>query len=155
MTRRRASAMALLVAGLAALAVSLTSEFVGGQWWSSVNLTRLEQRYIVFLRGQVMVGRRGTAGFFNRGIPAAGLSLHEQPQPLRDPWYRRLFPRGYSLNQNSGVAMPVYPLAALALGLGMWLRVRRPAPGRCAACGYDLTGLKDGPCPECGTLPRA
>ncbi len=26
-----------------------------------------------------------------------------------------------------------------------------PAPGRCPACGYDLTGNESGKCPECGT----
>ena len=40
-------------------------------------------------------------------------------------------------------------LAAIATG---WLwRGPRSKPGRCAACGYDLTGLGDGAsCPECG-----
>lgn len=28
---------------------------------------------------------------------------------------------------------------------------RRPAPGYCPACGYDLTGNISGVCPECGT----
>lgn len=40
----------------------------------------------------------------------------------------------------------------------MWWRVgRRPRPGRCVACGYDLAGLKAGAgqavsCPECGVV---
>ncbi len=28
---------------------------------------------------------------------------------------------------------------------------RRPPPGHCAACGYNLTGNVSGMCPECGT----
>ena len=30
------------------------------------------------------------------------------------------------------------------------VRRRRPRPGRCAECGYDLTGNESGVCPECG-----
>ena len=31
------------------------------------------------------------------------------------------------------------------------LRQRRPKPGHCLGCGYDLTGNQSGLCPECGT----
>jgi hypothetical protein len=33
----------------------------------------------------------------------------------------------------------------------LWLLDRRPQPGRCSSCGYDLTGNTSGVCPECGT----
>ena len=29
-------------------------------------------------------------------------------------------------------------------------RARKPAPGACRKCGYDLTGNVTGVCPECG-----
>ena len=32
----------------------------------------------------------------------------------------------------------------------LWYRDRRPPPGRCRRCGYDLTGNVSGRCPECG-----
>ncbi|MCC6358656.1 MAG: hypothetical protein IT450_07930 [Phycisphaerales bacterium] len=35
-------------------------------------------------------------------------------------------------------------------GLFWWLDRRRPRPGCCSACGYDLTGNVSGTCPECG-----
>ena len=31
-----------------------------------------------------------------------------------------------------------------------WVRTRRQERGRCAGCGYDLTGNVSGLCPECG-----
>lgn len=45
------------------------------------------------------------------------------------------------------------PLATLSLPpLAAWLvyRRRRPPPGCCAKCGYDVTGNVSGTCPECG-----
>jgi hypothetical protein len=44
------------------------------------------------------------------------------------------------------------PLALLTLvTAALWWRERRPfPPGRCATCGYDLTGNVSGRCPECG-----
>jgi len=40
---------------------------------------------------------------------------------------------------------------ALLIGIPFALR-RRPKPGRCRKCGYDLTGNVSGVCPECGSL---
>ena len=42
-------------------------------------------------------------------------------------------------------------LAGPGVALAVWLARRpRPRPGRCAGCGYDLTGNTSGRCPECG-----
>jgi hypothetical protein len=44
------------------------------------------------------------------------------------------------------------PFTVLAIPtLWLWLsNVRRPVPGHCHGCGYDLTGNVSGRCPECG-----
>ena len=49
----------------------------------------------------------------------------------------------------------VIPLWALVLVLAiptlwLWCRDRRPPPGFCQTCAYDLTGNESGVCPECG-----
>jgi hypothetical protein len=44
-----------------------------------------------------------------------------------------------------------FPLARIA-GFRRWRRSYRIARGRCAQCGYDLTGNISGVCPECGTV---
>ncbi len=47
-------------------------------------------------------------------------------------------------------------LAVLVAALVCERRARRLyawSPTRCTACGYDLAGLKPGPCPECGSAP--
>ena len=40
------------------------------------------------------------------------------------------------------------PLIPTALA---WQRLRRPLPGHCQKCRYDLTGNVTGKCSECGT----
>ena len=52
------------------------------------------------------------------------------------------------------VVLPLWFLFAAAVGVTVllfWLERRaRPRKGYCSACGYDLTGLQSGACPECG-----
>ena len=59
-----------------------------------------------------------------------------------------------SLFKLSALYIPLWPWAVL-LGGGatlLWWRARRvPIPGHCRKCGYDLAGLSDEKCPECGT----
>jgi hypothetical protein len=55
-----------------------------------------------------------------------------------------------------GTGWGVVPWEGSALGLvvgllALRLRPRRPLPGICHACRYDLTGNVSGVCPECGT----
>jgi hypothetical protein len=52
-------------------------------------------------------------------------------------------------------ALPAWP-AALSAALGLLaLAPRRRRQGSCTTCGYDLSGLPTGVCPECGRLDRA
>jgi hypothetical protein len=45
--------------------------------------------------------------------------------------------------------------AAIAIPTAIaWLPRRRPRPGHCRRCGYDLTGTQSGRCPECGQAFR-
>ena len=44
-----------------------------------------------------------------------------------------------------------FPITCLAWWFGKWLRPSpERIPGKCATCRYDLRGLTDGRCPECG-----
>ena len=58
-----------------------------------------------------------------------------------------------------GPAISIYSLRLplwipfLAFGIPsyiLWRRNRKPAPGHCRTCGYDLTGNISGKCSECG-----
>ena len=54
---------------------------------------------------------------------------------------------------NGGVYIPLWIpfLAILMPSLIGWVRSRRPPPGQCQDCSYDLTGNESGVCSECGT----
>ena len=58
--------------------------------------------------------------------------------------------------QFTGLTIRSYPawmflLAALIPTMLAWRRLRRPLPGHCRKCGYNLTGNVTGKCSECGT----
>ena len=42
-------------------------------------------------------------------------------------------------------------LVGMPCAVAWWRALRRFAPGHCAKCGYNLTGLPEPRCPECGT----
>lgn len=47
------------------------------------------------------------------------------------------------------LGVPTLAAGFLAAVLIFFARVRVP-PGHCRACGYNLTGVESGRCPECG-----
>lgn len=50
------------------------------------------------------------------------------------------------------MTVPLWPVTALLL-LGAAIAYRRAAgPSACEGCGYDLGGLGERPCPECGAM---
>jgi hypothetical protein len=53
------------------------------------------------------------------------------------------------------VFVPLWPWAILFAGSGLvlWKLSRNQRAGHCKACGYDLRGVRAGPCPECGSAP--
>ena len=157
MRQRRVRGWVMMGVGVVVLGISIATEWVGVAWWSSVDLVKLKQTYVVLGRGQVQVGERGTAGFFNRGIPAAGARVFWPWTNAGEPLTARLIPRRVDAPQVKGVGIPLAPLGVLAMGVGFWMvRAARHRSGvRCHVCGYDTRGLKRGLCPECGTLVTA
>lgn len=151
--RRRRGARVLAIAGCAALGTCVLSEWRGVAWWSAVRGIGggPHQAFFVFARGELRAGTRGTAGFFTRGIPAAGWQVRSPGRIVLNPAGRVWIPWRYEEGQTVSYILPVTPLAgaAGAAGAAGMLRRRRPA-WECASCGYDLRGA-GARCPECGT----
>ncbi len=139
------------------LGAAIATEFVGVQWWSAVDLAKLEQVYVIVGRGQVVIGERGTAGFFNRRIPPAGVAAYWPREYSQESWMRRVLIMKHTRPQLRAIGIPLVSPGLLIGALGSWFhwKARLPKPGRCPNCGYDLAGLSGGACPECGTLVTA
>ncbi len=72
-------------------------------------------------------------------------------------WYPVLLPE-YSTGAGfwSYTMIPLWPFVVISIGVAMFAHCRcRPVPGYCSKCGYDLSGIESGACPECGMTPAA
>ena len=65
-------------------------------------------------------------------------------------WWFRYSPESGA--QRAILKIPLWaPLLLVAIPTAwLWRRVRRYPPGHCNKCGYNLTGLPEPRCPECG-----
>lgn len=78
------------------------------------------------------------------------------PKPTPDGWVCRMPSTPRALDRFPGGVAGFCGSLLCIVGLSQKgiraLHPREPAHGCCAACGYDLSGLTCGICPECGTL---
>lgn len=79
-----------------------------------------------------------------------------------EPWFWNVAYLGFGiprLRVESAGGYFIFPMASFPTALLLFaiIRVvqrRSQRPGFCARCGYNLTGLTSGRCPECGTPVR-
>jgi len=143
MTRRRAKVLAL---GLAALALATTGVMLwsifGGVMWMG---------YIGHRAGSIRIDRGrfsiewlhdAKAIVVGEGwYPEHGFGIDWLPTYLNDSFFS---------SASVPLWMPWVPTIVLTAFL---IRAaRRPRPGLCLACGYNLTGALSPTCPECGRV---
>jgi hypothetical protein len=128
------AAAAVLVAALASFVVTVEYN-TPHQWWTLEN-------------GRVRIGWVATV---RRLAPGWYASRNISPSP---EWSMQVPRARFSMTPFAFINVPLWiPALALALS-GLTLHPRRPLPGRCVRCGYDLraTPSTEGAvvCPECG-----
>ena len=137
-------------AGLMAC-VLLIAIYVASAWWY-VTAWSAGRRYL-----SVCVGMGAVEVGFSHdqrvepAMGAWGFSRHRVPMIWTPAVTRGPRPRAPMLTVT--VRIPLWMLfAAVALPTAfLWYRDRRLRPGHCAHCGYNLHGLTEPRCPECGT----
>jgi hypothetical protein len=118
-------------------------------------MSRWDEQY---MRDQLNKPRRE-----RHAIPAADAARGYEPTGALG-WLgfgvRTVRPGGNWKAKTTDITFPLWPIAlASAAAPVVWARRalrlwRRRRGGLCLACGYDLRGLEDRRCPECGLLPR-
>ena len=174
----RRAVIAILV--LLALAMGLLwwwSHSFGPQWWHGSYIVRLSSQrclHVTSFEGWLRLGDL----WYSPGLPPSddletwdmlgGALIMPGPHPGQGSWPTPTFSNLGGLicpyefvmvmpdMRVAGVAFPhwvvcvaalIYPIAVLVRRLV----ARRRRPGHCVKCGYDLRGLPEPRCPECGT----
>lgn len=81
--------------------------------------------------------------------PAFRIDFHRTviPDPVWRHWWFTLSRSAYN---RQGIPLWFLATATGTATFALWRRSRSIPPGYCNACGYDLRGLVDRRCPECG-----
>jgi len=143
---RRALLILLAIAGLGTLAIGITSYWHGvpdNTVWINTNDTHSR------VQGAMVSGSLHVVYCFASSSGPGGYDAEYGPFYARREVFGQL--------EAVGVGMPFWAPAALLLVVpfvavlrGPFARRRRRKRGRCVGCGYDLTGLTEPRCPECG-----
>ena len=107
------------------------------------------------------LGWRSAASWTAAGGAVLGAAVAFALATWLPAWTARPAPGGYWVNDYAaGLVAMVAWHACVSLGLGVWTwreRVRAAwalSRLRCPFCGYDLSGLDEARCPECGKRPE-
>ncbi len=86
----------------------------------------------------------------NWGFSRHGVAMIWTPAVTRGP-----MPRSPGVYTTIRIPLWILLLITATATVVLWRLDRRPLPGHCRQCGYNLTGNVSGKCPECGNPCRA
>ena len=133
--------------GLALTAIVATLWLGSRWWWLRVETSRLPPRWVEIRRGEVAY-THDTPLFIviDASRPYSFLRRNQFPGFEWKPAWDVLGTRTGTIH----VPLWVLLLAIASPTAFLWYCARRPPPGHCQRCGYDLTGNVSGRCSECG-----
>ena len=121
---------------------------VASVWWSVSWTSQPQDRLVIVFAGQIAV----LSGTNLINIYDPGWYVYRLSTPdIR--WWPTIWIPNPPAGPTISVGIPLWiPLVVVAIPTGLlWRRERkRPRPGHCRSCGYNLTGNVSGVCPECG-----
>ena len=130
----------LLWVGLTAFLV-LTLLWVIGMY-SSVYYSGVGWGCAVIEAGQVRIYMGSTSG-------GGWLVYANDPAPAIRWYWPKCY---YSSPTSMGIELPLWiPMLVVGVPTVLSWHRSRPVPGHCQKCGYNLAGLPEPRCPECGT----
>lgn len=146
-TRRRIAVRVALGAYFAIAAAWLVSG------WSAFGWERVDasgRRVSIFVQGGSVVWQSSWGFKGPATSPIGSIDAERTGWQGWELWYGRRSINGFGIVSDL-VRVPLWmPVVLTGVpAAALWWRGRGPKPGHCR-CGYDLAGIAEGVCPECG-----
>lgn len=149
-SRRRIRACGVLFCCLALWSLASVVVYVGREWyWIEGNTWH--QAWVATYAGVVFWGHKSGDALDPRAAPCTVLDLKGLAEWGRPQWLWRGHQSFFGDYDSRVVPLWIPLVVSGGLWAVAWLKRYRD-PWECRGCGYDVRGIRDDRCPECGKL---